>query len=142
MEELKKACEAEFAPEWLGYNARQTIWNLAWEHGHSSGLHGVRYHYDEFLDVARAVMHDQARESDAVEYVRADRIAELEAENARLRDLVIKSQWALQPFSDCVHNDNGDCTITNHSRPSALIDAHFAYKAIRAALNGKKSNGD
>lgn len=62
-------------------------------------------------------------------------IETLEDEIERLRAAIVKSQWALQPFSGCVFNDNGDCTVT--PRPFKIdryIDAHFAYKACRAAL--------
>lgn len=83
--------------------------------------------------------------TDIVERLRAEAAFHGEGENSleaeaadeieRLRAAIVKSQWALQPFSGCVFNDNGDCTVT--PRPFKInhyIDAHFAYKACRAAL--------
>lgn len=75
----------------------------------------------------------------------ADRIEADHTENERLREALEKAQWALQPFSDCVFNDNGDLTIESSARcsgHSVLVDAHFAYKATRAALETKKGPGD
>lgn len=71
----------------------------------------------------------------AVEYVRADEIERLQAELREAREVARKAQWALQPFSDCIYNDNGDLTV-EQKVPSRdqLVDAHFAYKAARAFL--------
>lgn len=64
------------------------------------------------------------------------RIAQIEAERDALRKALTRAQWALQPFSDRVFNDNGDCTVGNTSFSAQRIkDAHFAYRAIRAVLD-------
>lgn len=71
--------------------------------------------------------------------------AALRAENERQREALKKAQWALQPFSDCVFNDNGDLTVESSARcsgHSVLVDAHFAYKAARAALETKGTGNE
>lgn len=62
------------------------------------------------------------------------RVEELERRREAEDKAIIAAEWALQPFSDCVHNDNGDATVTNWSSvsPDRFIDAHFAYRRIRA----------
>lgn len=61
------------------------------------------------------------------------RVAELEAERDKCRRLLGQAELALQPFSDRVFNDNGDCTVTDtHTLGgSSFIDANLAYSAIR-----------
>lgn len=62
-------------------------------------------------------------------------IARLSAEIERMRICITRCQWALQPFSDRVLNDNGECTIdVGPITGQRFKDAHFAYKAARAAL--------
>jgi hypothetical protein len=68
-------------------------------------------------------------------------VAELETALAEARKVIVKTQWALQPFSDCVFNDNGDCTVTNWAVSSErFIDAYFAYKQTRAWLQANKGD--
>lgn len=53
-----------------------------------------------------------------------------------------QAERALEPFSDRVYNDNGDCTVTDTHLCGyeQFTDAHFAYKAIRAALKGETND--
>lgn len=54
IEELRKECEEEYCPNWVSQAVRDQVWERAWEHGHSSGFHDVKFYYDDFMDIVRA----------------------------------------------------------------------------------------
>jgi hypothetical protein len=50
--DMRSRIEADLLPEGLSQAAQDKLWELAWEHGHSSGESEVRYYYGDFADLA------------------------------------------------------------------------------------------
>jgi len=50
-EDLRARLEEEWSMS--DHPKRDTLWNKAWEHGHSSGLSGVRYWYEDLIELAK-----------------------------------------------------------------------------------------
>ncbi len=48
---LRKHLEDEF--DTSAHPCADMLWNKAWEHGHASGGHEVRYWYEEFYDLVK-----------------------------------------------------------------------------------------
>ena len=57
-EELKKECEDIYCPYWVGQGTKDLVWRLAWVYGHLDGIDEVKYHYDNFMDIANLVYHE------------------------------------------------------------------------------------
>ena len=57
IDDFRKACEWDHMSDIEDQKARDAVWNLAWEYGHSSGLEEVRSHYIDLAGLAYACMY-------------------------------------------------------------------------------------
>ncbi|MFN3247716.1 hypothetical protein [Roseibium album] len=58
---FRERLEREFYALQLPKEARDLIWEQAWDLGHSFGVHAVRNHYDDFISIAFAARPDLRR---------------------------------------------------------------------------------
>lgn len=56
--QMREAIEADLMPSGLTQRAKDTLWERAWEYGHSAGEAEVRHYYDDIADVLRAQFHE------------------------------------------------------------------------------------
>ena len=52
-DEIRAWCDERSPMPGVPQEAKDIVWRLAWEHGHSSGREEIFFHYDEFADIAR-----------------------------------------------------------------------------------------
>lgn len=57
IDDFRKACEWDHMSDIEDQKARDAVWNLAWEYGHSSGLEEVRSYYIDLAGLAYACMY-------------------------------------------------------------------------------------
>ena len=89
---------------------------------------------------AAALIRRLERERDGSAFLKecaetALRKAEAEAE--RLRKALNDASKSLEPFADKVFNDNGDMTVHGAATYDDYIDAYFARRRARTALDRK-----
>lgn len=91
-------------------------------------------------DEAATLIRRLERERDGSAFLKecaetALRKAEAEAE--RLRKALNDASKSLEPFADKVFNDNGDMTVHGAATYDDYIDAYFARRRARTALDRK-----
>ena len=50
--ECRDKMEKDMPMKGVPQAAKDLVWSLAWEHGHSSGMHEVAWFYEDFRDIA------------------------------------------------------------------------------------------
>lgn len=60
LREVYKKDLFDYANEEYGFNAKQAqfLFDYAWEHGHSGGLHDVLYYFDDLLQMCKKVREE------------------------------------------------------------------------------------
>lgn len=65
---FKRKMEAKYARTW-GQKTRKSVWNLAWEEGHSSGFSGVEQYYQELAEIVNGALKELKDEMEEQQYL-------------------------------------------------------------------------
>jgi hypothetical protein len=65
--EIRDWCEEQSPMPNVPQAAKDIVWKLAWEHGHSSGRSEIFFYYDDFADIARTTLTELTSSKAATE---------------------------------------------------------------------------
>jgi hypothetical protein len=96
-------------------------------------------------DEARRLVNDLSDDITFLRKRRGDLVREKDAAEAALteiRAMLAEAVGALEPFSGCIFNDNGDITVNFRSfRYDELVAAYFVHRRARSTYNKIKEAG-
>ena len=62
--EIREWCDEKSPMPNVPQYAKDTVWRLAWEHGHSGGRDEIFFYYDDFADIARTTLAELKGDDD------------------------------------------------------------------------------